>query len=227
MNVSRFNQSLQNSKKILSSWKILSNSDYIKKPIKSTMYNVECNEELAEYYINQVQSSNYNISLSDNSIFQFQFNNEDTLKLKYCYIQSPYDFPGYKEYIIKEYDCEFKDVGYEYRSDYEQALTEAPLKKQIMLLRYDYSEQGYKEGIHSVSHLHIGYSNSMRMTFDKILTPEAFTIFLLKQIYYDYWTEYFNDDRFKITYTNFKNRCNIVNKSNFFNELDNCDFYIT
>lgn len=228
MNDAKFKQSLQNAKKILKSCDLLRNADDINKTLENKFYKIESNEDLAEYYMDEINNFNFNIMLFDESILQFQYNNDgSSLKLKYCYIQFPYNFPDYREYIIKEHSCGFNEAGYSYKDEYIQALMDAPLKGQIMILRYDYSELGYKKGIHGVSHIHIGFSNSMRITFDKILTPEAFVFFILKQIYFKYWEEKISDDNFMSTFTNFKNRCDTVLESTFFDPLDTCEFYIT
>ena len=228
MNDAKVKQSLQNVKKILKSCNLLGNADDLNKTLENNFYKIKSNEDLAEHYMDEINNFNFNIMLFDESILQFQFNNDDSsLKLKYCYIQFPYDFPDYKKYIVEEHNCRFNEAGYSYKSEYTQALMDAPLKGQIMILRYDYSELGYKKGIHGVSHIHIGFSNSMRITSDKILTPEAFVFFILKQIYFNYWEENMANDKFMSTFAKFKTRCDTVQEPTFFDSLDTCDFYIT
>ena len=44
--------------------------------------------------------------------------------------------------------------------------------------------------IHPVSHLHIGQNNNVRIPLSKILLPSSFVMFIIKQVYWEKFKEY-------------------------------------
>ncbi len=119
----------------------------------------------------------------------------------------------------------FYDVGYEYQDEYEQALIGAPRKETFLSIRYDYSEKEYKTGIHSVSHFHIGFRDSIRITCLKYITPLLFAIFIVKNVYFNKWPSLIEDTDFLKQYKKVKDKCENIEET-FFQELDKIELYL-
>ncbi|NQE52689.1 hypothetical protein C5S29_03780 [ANME-1 cluster archaeon GoMg3.2] len=124
-----------------------------------------------------------------------------------------------------EKDLSFNEVGYGYKYKYEQALSEAPQKDTLVLIRYDYSEREYSPGVHSVSHFHFGHSNSIRIPSSVIITPLLFILFVLKQVYSDLWKSLIEESNFHRIYKSSKSKCQNI-RICFFDDLDKNELYL-
>lgn len=229
MNIKEFEQSLKKVDTLLSKSFLLKDSKYKYKGISPTFYKIRSNKELADAYIKEVNDNNFSFLLKDESFFQFHFEKMENskCKLRYIFFQFPYEFPTYEQFLKEVYNAEFSDAGYSCHEFYSQAASEADLKNHIAFLRYDYSEEDYKEGIHSASHIHLGFSKTMRLGIDKILSPEAFTLFILKQIYIPEWSSMVCNPKLRSNLRSFKRNCPSLMDSSLFNDLDRCELYFT
>ena len=135
------------------------------------------------YYSNQY----YDFLLNDNSIITFQYlQYKNSVELRYVYLDCPYEIDEYSEpeiFLLDENDFR---VAIE-----ENEMEDVKCKKHVMPIRYDYSERMYEEGVHPVSHIHIGYKNETRICTTKILNPISFILFIIRQIYPSYWKKYY------------------------------------
>jgi hypothetical protein len=139
----------------------------------------------------------YDILLSDDSLFQFsyKFLPGQLPQIRYAFFQNPQEFKSYEQYlellrsknIIEEETNE--EIGNAFEEEYQQFLTEQNLNTSSISIRYDFDNDNYKPLIHSVSHLHIGHQNNIRIPCDKILTPLKFSVFILKHVYYYKWKD--------------------------------------
>jgi len=148
-------------------------------------------------YRKAIEEHNYDILLYDDSILQFSYNVDpsDRPLIRYSYCQVPFDFPDYKEYLLIN-GLTYEEAGELFIDEYEQELSEASRKLYYTPVRYDYCEDEYTCAVHSASHLHIGYQNSIRIPISLIITPYMFALFVLKQCYYSQWTELIKDSSF-------------------------------
>lgn len=94
------------------------------------------------------------------------FSTED----KITYIQSEYSKNAYESYI-------------ETVSDY----------KSFTPIRLDQHPEQYKPTHHPAHHLHIGYENDSRIPVKRVLTPLAFTSFVLSTFYPKGWIKLHDD----------------------------------
>lgn len=111
------------------------------------------------------------------------------------YIQNPLNFITFENYLIEngiEYNAEFADWYHEaFYDDYQQALESMKVNSGAVYLRYDVDARGRSgnENIHSYTHLHVGLNNNIRIPVGKHLTPYTFTMFVLRNVYYDKWVD--------------------------------------
>ncbi len=160
-------------------------------------YSEECKEyskgtDYREIYQKMVDHRDYDILLFDDSMFQMSLTNGES---RLVYIQNPLYFISFENYLIEcgiKYDAELADWYHDaFYDDYQQALEGMNVNSGAVYLRYDVDARGRKgnENIHSYTHLHVGLNNSIRIPVGKHLTPYTFTMFVLRNVYYDKWVE--------------------------------------
>jgi len=226
MNYKDFNMSREQAKRLLNKFDLLKSADFYKKPISKEFIRVAREKDFFNAYLTALKNFDYHFLLFDESFLQFEYNRNstDNVTLRYAYYQFPYDFPTYKGYLM-ESSLSFNEVGDTYKYEYEQALSEAPKKDAFVLIRYDYSEKEYSPGVHSVSHFHFGYSNSIRIPSSVIITPLLFMLFVLKQVYSNLWKSLIEDPKFQRVYKSSKFQCPNIRMS-FFDNLDKKELYL-
>ncbi|MGE5437708.1 MAG: DUF2290 domain-containing protein [Syntrophothermus sp.] len=136
-------------------------------------------------YESLIKKYNYDFLLYDESFFQYDFN-ESNGYIRYAFFQFPYDFPTYDNYLLQN-GFDINEIGEALRTEYEQEISEANLMNNVYPIRYEYSIKDYKTLLHPASHLHIGYHNDIRISSAHIITPLVFTLFVIKNCYYDLW----------------------------------------
>lgn len=221
-----FNMSREQAKRLLNKFDLLKSADFYKKPISCEFIRVTGEKDFYNVYLTALNNFDYHFLLFDESFLQLEYNQNstDNVTLRYAYYQFPYDFPTYKEYLM-ERGLSFNEVGYGYKYEYEQALSEAPQKDTFVLIRYDYSEREYSPGVHSVSHFHFGHSSSIRIPSSVIITPLLFTLFVLKQVYSDLWKSLIEESNFHRIYKSSKSKCQNIRMC-FFDDLDKKELYL-
>jgi len=225
MKASTFFSSVEDSKILLKKFELLKNSNNSQKQISESFSNVCRKKDYIKTYNAALNSNDYHLLLFDDSFFQFELSEYDKKPLlRYSFYQTPHDFIPYEEYL-KSNDLKFNEVGYEYQDEYEQVLNEAPKKETFLSIRYDYSEKEYKTGVHSVSHFHIGFRSSIRITSSIYITPLLFVIFIIKNVYSKKWPSLIKDDDFLKQYKKQKDKCECVEET-FFQELDKIELYL-
>ncbi|UJH92077.1 DUF2290 domain-containing protein [Antarcticibacterium sp. 1MA-6-2] len=127
----------------------------------------------------------YSFMLTDNSILNFKLD-IDNRKISYTYYECPFKSLSYKEYLIDN-DIDFEEDSKIFIDYYEVYLHQCEQKENPLMIRYDYDENSYFEGVHPASHLHVGHKNQVRLGLNKILTPKSFTSIILRQNYPAYW----------------------------------------
>lgn len=160
-------------------------------------YSEECKEyskgtDYIELYQKMVDHRDYDILLFDDSMLQMSLSNGES---RFVYIQNPLFFITFENYLIEngiEYSSEFADCYHEaFYDEYQQALEGMKVNSGAVYLRYDVDVRGRNgnENIHSYTHLHVGLNNSIRIPVAKHLTPYTFTMFVLRNVYYDKWVD--------------------------------------
>lgn len=168
----------------------------------------------------------YDLLLVDDSFFQFSYSTDSdgAVTLRYAFLQQPFDFPTY-EGFLQEYGFEPSEVGDAFLGEFEQALTEADLNTGAVSLRYDYCESTYRPGCHSVSHLHVGWNNEIRVPVHCYATPVAFVLFALRHVYPRIWAGLLDQTDFAETVRQAKRLCPEL-ESEHLTELDSTQLYL-
>lgn len=151
-------------------------------------------------YDTAVNHVDYNFMLEDGSIFQFE--KEENDDLRYAFIQTPYNYISFSDFLLSYYDEKDIPTGFEelqllkssYENEYEQMLAERGYNSRVSYFRYDVDSVRYMPNIHSYAHLHVGIGNDIRIPCASILTPVAFVVFVIKQTYKESWEKCLKDE---------------------------------
>jgi hypothetical protein len=60
-------------------------------------------------------------------------------------------------------------------------------------IRYDFDGGSFRTGVHPAAHIHIGLDNPIRIGLGKQLTPLAFLLFVIRQMYPENWERLLNN----------------------------------
>ena len=150
-------------------------------------------ESYFKAYIAGLENYDYDFLLKDQSYFQFQFKESDgRIDLRYSFFQNPIEFINYEDYVVEQIAQSglsetIDEIGMLLEDEYNQFLNEQELISNYTTVRCDVDYPNYKPLVHSVSHIHIGHNNNVRIPLDKIISPSKFTLFAIKQVYYKEW----------------------------------------
>jgi len=148
-------------------------------------------QEIAELrqldYVGQWQLARekelYHLYFSDHSFFIFKTDPPQS----YSFFDCPIEIKSISEYLISIGESVTARNVNIYQEDYDDYIATANFKKNSTPIRYDFDVGSYREGIHPVAHIHIGLENSIRIGLEKQLTPLAFLLFVIRQMYPDNW----------------------------------------
>lgn len=139
------------------------------------------------------QNRDYDILLKDGSFFQFTARSETDIHYSFfpC-IEETLSFDQYFE----EYATEDNVDNLE--QEYEMYLSTDRERNFPCPIRYDLAVSEYTEVLHPYAHIHVGINTDIRIACDKVLKPEAFVDWVIKNMYKNEWdTLYQSDDRIK------------------------------
>lgn len=198
MNLASFKISIQEVGQTLKEFSLLRmrgvkslNDDGLSQEFKSA----SIKEDYGKAYSIGLKNFDFDFLLLDQSYFQFELKESNSyVDIRYAFYQNPINYISYSEYVqeqLKELNLyEMKDdVGSLLEDEYNQYLNEQEMKTNYTTIRYDSDFNTYKPLVHSVSHLHIGHSNNLRIPINKLLSPLSFTLFAIKHVYYLEWKE--------------------------------------
>jgi len=169
-------------------------------------------------YLEGLKNSQYNILLLDYAYLQFSRGHES---LRYAYYPNP--FLGAETEKVSEVS-EMSDYLFEGVIDMEEYLhmiSEIRNSQHPPLTRYEYAPAQYKEYKHPCSHFHIGHHSDNRWSVRRELTPQSFTLTILKHYYSSLWdkTGEIKTGRVTVTlediYTKLRAECNLVPPTHF------------
>lgn len=123
----------------------------------------------------------YNFILSDFSYFQFSNKNDG---LRYAFYPNPFDTSV--SYSVEDLHL-YVSEGAMTEEEYLEILSESEVCIGSPFIRYEYAPTQYLELHHPSAHFHIGFHSENRWAVSKILTPFAFTAFILKNYYSSDW----------------------------------------
>lgn len=151
-------------------------------------------------YSKGLENYDYDILLLDQSFFQFEYvHKSDCNEIRYAFFQNPIDFISYKEYLETDpvyagLEETIDEIGDMFYGEYQQFLDEQVMNSLYTTIRYDSDLPNYSPLIHSVSHIHIGHNNNVRIPINKLISPLRFVVFVIKHVYYYVWKELVTND---------------------------------
>jgi hypothetical protein len=152
----------------------------------------------------------YNVCLSDQSLLIFRNDPEVSFSFLHC----PYEMPTFDS-------MESHELGYAYEQFIETLIEHKP----HLPVRYDYSPSSYRSARHPASHIHFGEGTAVRVSSKKIMTPLAFSYFIVRQFFPEYWEIYLsNKNLAHVARVVRDNLESIDNK--YFNDLDSCEVFL-
>lgn len=127
----------------------------------------------------------FHVLLEDSSFFAFS-----TLggKPSYSYYPCPLEIETLREFLLARDIEPTKRNRLEFIEEYQLAIETAPLREFLTPIRYDIDRSSYRVCIHPYAHLHIGWDNQIRIATRRVMTPLAFVLFVIRQIYPDNWS---------------------------------------
>jgi hypothetical protein len=171
-----------------------------KEGVSDDFKNASIKEDYFSCYSTGLNNFDYDFLLKDESYFQFEYDNSSKfLEIRYAFFQNPVDYKTYEEFIIEviipsNLVDSIDEAGSLFEEDYKQFLNEQDVKNKYLTIRYDVDYINYHPIVHSLSHLHIGHQNNLRIPVEKFLTPLRFVIFIIKNVYYREWKSFVDSD---------------------------------
>lgn len=226
MNYSTFQSSLRESVKLLQDIGLFGSkgTKVISKDGVSGEFKSACQQSNYNLvYKVAVRNMDYDFTLEDKSIFQFSYDLHPGLseipEVRFAFFQNPTKYVSYTEFLdfqreLGLIDETNEEIGDLLINEYEQYLDEEQLNMSSTTMRYDIDTKNYNPLIHSISHLHIGHLNNIRIPCNKIISPLKFVLFVVKHIYYYKWKEFIeaNDIAYNQIVKNAKNSCPDLNE---------------
>lgn len=150
-------------------------------------------------YKTAMKHLDYDFLLEDDAFIQFSVKKGNTNlkdgKLRYAYYPNPSEYSTYLEFL-SENNLSYDECGDCFCEEYDQYISEAKLKNSITPIRYDYDFSEYDSSNHPISHLHIGMEQTVRIPIARILTPQEFTILILRNVYFENWIKILNSESY-------------------------------
>lgn len=125
----------------------------------------------------------FHVCTEDHSLFIFS----EAGNASHSFLHAPLELQSMREYLGSRglpYDTR---TVQEHRDAYDLIFETAELRTHILPIRYDCDPVAYEEGVHPHAHLHFGLENNVRLGMQRLLTPEAFVLFVMRQMYPQCW----------------------------------------
>lgn len=135
------------------------------------------------------QNRDYDILLKDGSFFQFTARNSTDIHYSFfpC-IEQTLSFEQYFDEFATEDNIDYLEQEYEmYLSTDREQTFPCPI-------RYDYATSEYTEVLHPCAHIHIGINTDIRLACNKVLKPEVFVDWVIKNMYKQEWDALYQSD---------------------------------
>jgi hypothetical protein len=141
-----------------------------------------------DVYESGLALSHYNILLFDLAFFQFGWSGEN--EVRYAYYPNPF-ISGNKEAQVKLQNWrEAQSADILSEEDVSALIASLTTSGTVPLIRYENSPSQYRSLRHPCSHMHIGLHSENRWPLARVLTPLAFSMWIVKQYYTDSWSVY-------------------------------------
>lgn len=138
-----------------------------------------------EIYLTGLREGDYNVSLFDYSFVQFGGTTDNTLR--YAYYPNPF-LGSSVEAVSGLADLrEYVEEGVISMDEYLHAIADLRSTQHPPVFRYENSFDQYVDLRHPCSHFHLGHHADNRWPLSRVLTPQAFTLLIIKHFYSAHW----------------------------------------
>jgi hypothetical protein len=129
----------------------------------------------------------YHFRLINGSLLQFRrWQEKGQIKLSYSYLDCPFKILSYGTWLTEQIgDC--RDDGESFWDEYEKYVESAVRSDSVSPIRYYFDPSSYTEGVHPNSHVHLGFSNQIRIGTYRIWNPLYFAVFVIRQCFPTQW----------------------------------------
>lgn len=194
-----FNMSIDKAKEIIDECGLLSHvntyvhtpSDYVGQ-VRGLSYPQQWERHNNNYW--------YNIKLVDQSLLFFK---SDSFKYMMSPVMDMMSQEEFEQHEIKKLiddGCTVEDaielVYDDIEKDYNYYLDTEMSSRMATPVRLDIHPEQYDAKHHPLTHLHIGHENESRLPVKRIMTPYAFTCFIIATFYPNKWKELIEQGRF-------------------------------
>lgn len=128
------------------------------------------------------ENSWFHLVMHDLSFFVF-----DAARMSYSFVDRPIDVVSPRQYLRQNNKEVTRKNLNDIEEEYDLYLSSAVMRPHVTPIRFDLDTKGYREGVHPAAHIHIGLENQVRLHVNKELTPVAFFLFVIRQMYPVYW----------------------------------------
>lgn len=135
-----------------------------------------------ERWKKSIQAGWYHVKMQDSSLFLFTEGDSPS----YSYLHCPLELITFPEFIADMREIDTPGVRRALRSEYQKVIDTASPRECVTPIRFDYDPNGYSEGVHPVSHIHIGLDNDVRLSSNK-MTSVSFVLFVMRHMYPSSW----------------------------------------
>lgn len=138
-----------------------------------------------QLFLTGLENSDYNFILRDFSFFQFGISKDD--HVRYAYYPNPF-LGASSEAISKISELRlYIEEGLISVEEYLHRISEVRNGRHPPLVRYENAPDQYVPSKHPCSHFHLGHHDENRWAVQRMLTPSAFGLIILKHFYGDVW----------------------------------------
>ena len=123
--------------------------------------------------------------LKDLAFFQFSYSEDD--HVRYAFYPNPFISGNAQAQTKLRGWRELEDAGMLDSEEVAALISNLTTSATIPLIRYENAPSQYKPFIHPCSHFHIGLHSENRWPSSRVLTPLAFTLWIVKQYYGSFW----------------------------------------
>lgn len=156
----------------------------------STEFKKAClnkNSTYEEIYLLGLKQVEYNILLEDYAYLQFS--RDKNGELRFAYYPNPFIGAATEKVAEVTEMREYLEEGLIDMEEYLHAISEIRNTIHPPLFRYEHAPTQYVELIHPCSHFHLGHHSENRWPVKRVLTPEAFSLMVLKYFYKLSWEQ--------------------------------------
>ncbi|MGO9632995.1 MAG: DUF2290 domain-containing protein [Steroidobacteraceae bacterium] len=163
----------------------------------------------------------YDLRLRDESFFQFRIQDE----FSFSFYESPVSAIAFEDFGFERYGEEWAEIAADLQSEYEEYVSSLSWDWPATPVRFDYSPSAYRSPGHPAAHIHFGYSSEVRIATRRLISPEAFVLFVLRQYFADSWITLFE----KKPLAHLARRCRGALKlipDSLWSQMDACEMYL-